>query len=49
MKEYKFYGWETAANPDANGLTPHDYYDLLSEIWCGNLRAKDEGRLVAGE
>ena len=39
MKEYKFYGWETAANQDANGLTPRDYYDLLSEIWCAETCA----------
>ena len=34
MKEYRFYGWETAHVRDALGLTPCDYYDLLSEIWC---------------
>ena len=31
---YRFYGWENADVKDRNGLTPRDYYDLLSEIWC---------------
>ncbi|MCR5203611.1 MAG: hypothetical protein K6E47_00970 [Lachnospiraceae bacterium] len=34
MKNYKFYGWETADIKDERGLTPRDYYDILSEIWC---------------
>ena len=34
MKEYKFYGWKTANITDKNGLTPRDYYDKLSDIWC---------------
>lgn len=34
MKAYRFYGWETAHVRDSLGLTPCDYYDLLSEIWC---------------
>ena len=39
MKEYKFYGWETADIKDANGLTPRDYYDILVGIWCANTCA----------
>lgn len=31
---YRFYGWETANIVDDRGLTPRDYYDLLSELWC---------------
>lgn len=45
MKEYKFYGWETADIKDANGLTPRDYYDILSGIWCADTcapRMRDE-------
>jgi hypothetical protein len=34
MKEYKFYGADKANVKDFFGLTPKDYYDLLSEIWC---------------
>ena len=34
MSKYNFYGWETAGVKDKRGLTPRDYYDLLSEIWC---------------
>ena len=34
MKPYRFYGWETAPIRDSLGLTPCDYYDLLSGIWC---------------
>lgn len=33
MKEYKFYGWKDANIKDSLGLTPRDYYDLLSKIW----------------
>ena len=33
MSEYKFYGWETADIKDKYGLTPRDYYDILSDIW----------------
>ena len=36
---YRFYGWENAVIKDANGLTPRDYYDLLSEIWCAQTCA----------
>lgn len=39
MKEYKFYGWETADIKDKNGLTPRDYYDILSGIWCADTCA----------
>ena len=30
---YRFYGWETAYIRDERGLTPRDYYDLLSGLW----------------
>ena len=33
-KPYRFYGWKTADVTDARGLTPRDYYDLLSRVWC---------------
>ena len=33
MKEYKFYNAKNANIKDARGLTPRDYYDLLSKIW----------------
>ena len=33
MKEYKFYNAKNANIKDARGLTPRDYYDLLSNIW----------------
>ena len=36
---YKFYGWETADIQDKNGLTPRDYYDRLSKIWCAETCA----------
>mgnify|MGYP001150232164 FL=1 len=39
MKEYKFYGWETANIKDDNGLTPRDYYDILFGIWCAGTCA----------
>ena len=39
MKEYGFYGWETADITDALGLTPRDYYDMLSELWCAETCA----------
>lgn len=39
MKEYKFYGWETADIKDAGGLTPVDYYDILRDIWCADTCA----------
>lgn len=31
---YRFYGWKTANVTDAQGRTPRDIYDLLSNIWC---------------
>ena len=34
MRAYRFYGWEAAHIRDSLGLTPCDYYDLLSGIWC---------------
>ncbi len=39
MKQYAFYGWETADVTDGRGLTPRDYYDILSEIWCADTCA----------
>ena len=39
MKEYRFYGWEKADIKDKNGLTPRDYYDILSGIWCADTCA----------
>ena len=33
-KAYRFYGWENADVRDRNGLTPRDYYDILSDLWC---------------
>lgn len=39
MSEYNFYGWQTALIRDNNLLTPRDYYDLLSDIWCAETCA----------
>ncbi len=39
MKDYNFYGWQTADIKDGNGLTPRDYYDLLSDIWSAETCA----------
>ena len=39
MAKYIFYGWQTADIRDAKGLTPRDYYDLLSDIWCADTCA----------
>ena len=36
---YRFYGWETADIRDERGLTPRDYYDLLSGIWAADTCA----------
>ena len=36
---YQFYGWETADVKDRLGLTPRDYYDLLSDCWCADTCA----------
>ena len=38
-KQYRFYGSEKADVRDARGLTPRDYYDLLSGIWCAETCA----------
>ena len=38
-KHYRFYGWQTATVKDRRGLTPCDYYDLLSELWCADTCA----------
>ena len=39
MTAYRFYGWESADIRDERGLTPREYYDLLSEIWCAETCA----------
>ena len=39
MTNYRFYGHKTADIKDQYGLTPRDYYDLLSEIWCAETCA----------
>ena len=39
MKEYGFYGWEKADIKDGRGLTPRDYYDILSGLWCADTCA----------
>lgn len=39
MKQYAFYGWQTADIKDVRGLTPRDYYDLLSDAWCAETCA----------
>lgn len=36
---YKFYGWKTADIKDSRGLTPRDYYDLLSKCWSAETCA----------
>ena len=36
---YQFYGWDTADVKDRLGLTPRDYYDLLSDCWCADTCA----------
>ena len=38
-KGYRFYGWETADIMDDKGMTPRDYYDLLSNIWTAETSA----------
>lgn len=46
--DYRFYGWKTADIKDSKGLTPRDYYDLLSGIWCADTcapRMRDEWSL----
>ena len=39
MTAYRFYGWESADIRDERGLTPREYYDLLSETWCAETCA----------
>ena len=39
MRKYGFYGWKNADIKDKNGLTPRDYYDLLSDIWSADTCA----------
>ena len=36
---YKFYGWETANIKDERGLTPCDYYEILSKCWSAETCA----------
>lgn len=36
---YKFYGWETANVKDKRGLTPCNYYDILSGCWSAETCA----------
>ena len=36
---YHFYGWQTADITDGRGLTPRDYYDLLSKVWSADTCA----------
>ena len=36
---YNFFGWKTADVRDNLGLTPRDYYDLLSNCWCADTCA----------
>lgn len=36
---YGFYGADTADIKDENGLTPRDYYEILSGIWCADTCA----------
>ncbi len=39
MREYRFYGWESADFTDQSGLTPRDYYDILTNLWCAETCA----------
>ena len=39
MNEYNFYGWQTADIRSAQGLTPHECYALLMQIWCAETCA----------
>ncbi|MBQ9415054.1 MAG: hypothetical protein IJU16_08030 [Clostridia bacterium] len=34
-----FFGWDTATIRDRYGLTPREYYDRLSAIWCADTCA----------
>ena len=42
MSEYHFYGWESADVQDKNGLSPAEYYDILSKIWCAEPRLRNK-------
>ena len=37
--KYGFYGAQNADIKDERGLTPRDYYDILSGIWCAETCA----------
>ena len=44
MKEYKFYGWQSADCKPADSTykkieNPRHLYDILSEIWCADTCA----------
>ena len=39
MKQYHFYGWETADVKEIHGLDPRQMYDVLSEVWCAETCA----------
>jgi len=39
QKSYKFFNWKKADIKDKSGLTPRDYYDLLSDAWCAETSA----------
>ena len=45
MSKYNFYGRENADIKDKRGLTPRDYYDILSDLWqadtCAPRMRKD--------
>ena len=48
MKEYKFYGWQTADVSAVNKECSEyhytrDLYDLLSDIWCADTCAPRMG------
>ena len=34
MKEYHFYGWQSADIQSPDGMTPRDLYDRLRGLWC---------------
>ncbi len=38
-REYRFYGWEKAVFTDSRGLSPRNYFDLLSNIWSADTCA----------
>ena len=39
MSGYHFYGAGSANIQDSSGLSPEDYYDILSRIWCAETCA----------